>query len=245
VTLNQDGSTKQYVFRACFIDPFQGLVMAKFALGQGKKTAFIMFDKGNDYVLGLAEAFEKSFTAGGGTIVGKEAYTSQDTDFSAILTKVADSKADVLFLPDYYNIVNLVGAQAKERGVTAVMMGGDGWDSSDLDLAAAEGGFFSNHYAAEDTRPIVQDFVKRYESKYGAKPDALAALAYDATNLLLAAIEKAGKDDPALVKDALAALEYEAVSGKITFDAQHNPVKSAVVMQVKDGKVVFAESIAP
>ncbi len=245
VTLNQDGTTKQYVFRACFIDPFQGLVMAKFALGQGHKTAFIMFDKGNDYVLGLAEAFEKSFTEGGGTIVGKEAYTKDDTDFSAILTKVADSKADVLFLPDYYNIVNLVGAQAKERGVTAVMMGGDGWDSADLDLAAADGGFFSNHYSSEDTRPIVQDFVKRYEAKYGARPDALAALAYDATNLLLAAIEKAGKDDPALVKDALAALEYDAVSGKITFDAQHNPVKAAVVMQVKDGKISFTESIAP
>ncbi len=239
------GKTKQYIFRACFIDPFQGLVMAKFALGQGKKTAFIMFDKGNDYVLGLAEAFEKSFTEGGGTIVGKEAYTGQDTDFSAILTKVADSKAEVLFLPDYYNIVNLVGAQAKERGVTAVMMGGDGWDSSDLDLAAADGGFFSNHYSAEDTRPIVQDFVKRYEAKYGSKPDALATLAYDATNLLLAAIEKAGANDPAKVKDALAALQYDAVSGKITFDASHNPIKSAVVMQVKDGKVIFTESVAP
>lgn len=245
VTINPDGSTKQYIFRACFIDPFQGLVMAKFALGQGKKTAFIMFDKGNDYVLGLAEAFEKSFTEGGGTIVGKEAYTGQDTDFSAILTKVADSKAEVLFLPDYYNIINLVGAQAKERGVTALMMGGDGWDSSDLDLAAAEGGFYSNHYAAEDTRAIVQDFVKRYEAKYGSKPDALATLGYDATNLLLAAIEKAGVDDPAKVKDAMATLRYDAVSGTITFDAQHNPIKSAVVMQVKDGKVVFAESVAP
>jgi branched-chain amino acid transport system substrate-binding protein len=245
VTLNPDGSTKQYVFRACFIDPFQGLVMAKFALKQGKKTAFIMFDKGNDYVLGLAEAFEKSFTEGGGTIVGKEAYTGQDTDFSAILTKVADSKAEVLFLPDYYNIVNLVGAQAKERGVTAIMMGGDGWDSADLDAAAADGGFFSNHYSAEDTRNIVVDFVSRYENKYDSKPDALAALAYDATNLLLAAIEKAGKDDAALVRDALAALQYEAVSGKITFDDQHNPIKSAVVMQVKDGKVVFADTIAP
>ena len=245
VTINPDGSTKQYVFRACFIDPFQGLVMAKFALKQGKKTAFIMFDKGNDYVLGLAEAFEKSFTEGGGTIVGKEAYTGQDTDFSAILTKVADSKAEVLFLPDYYNIVNLVGAQAKERGVTAIMMGGDGWDSADLDAAAAEGGFFSNHYSAEDTRGIVVDFVSRYENKYDARPDALAALAYDATNLLLAAIEKAGKDDPALVKDALAALQYEAISGNITFDAQHNPIKAAVVMQVKDGKVTFADSIAP
>lgn len=245
VTLNPDGSTKQYVFRACFIDPFQGLVMAKFALSQGKKTAFVMFDKGNDYVLGLAEAFEKSFTEGGGTIVGKEAYTGQDTDFSAILTKVADSKAEVLFLPDYYNIVNLVGAQAKERGVTAIMMGGDGWDSADLDATAADGGYFSNHYSAEDTRTIVGDFVSRYEAKFGAKPDALAALAYDATNLLLAAIEKAGKDDPAAVKDALAALQYEAVSGNITFDDQHNPIKAAVVMQVKDGKVVFADSIAP
>ena len=245
VTVGTDGKTKSFIFRACFIDPFQGLVMAKFALGQGKKTAFIMFDQGNDYVLGLAQAFEKSFTEGGGTIVGKESYTGQDTDFSAILTKVADSKAEVLFLPDYYNIVNLVGAQAKERGVTAIMMGGDGWDSSDLDAKAADGGYFSNHYSAEDTRPVVQDFVKRYEAKYGAKPDALATLAYDATNLLIAAIEKAGKDDPAMVKDALAALQYEAVSGKITFDAQHNPIKSAVVMQVKDGKVVFAESIAP
>ena len=245
VTINPDGSTKQYVFRACFIDPFQGLVMAKFALKQGKKTAFIMFDKGNDYVLGLAEAFEKSFTEGGGTIVGKEAYTGQDTDFSAILTKVADSKAEVLFLPDYYNNVNLVGAQAKERGVTAIMMGGDGWDSADLDAAAADGGYFSNHYSAEDTRGIVVDFVSRYQDKYDSKPDALAALAYDATNLLLAAIEKAGKDDPALVKDALAALQYEAISGNITFDAQHNPIKAAVVMQVKDGKVTFADSIAP
>jgi branched-chain amino acid transport system substrate-binding protein len=245
VTLNPDGSTKKYIFRACFIDPFQGLVMAKFALGQGKKTAFIMFDKGNDYVLGLAEAFEAAFTAGGGSIVGKEAYTGQDTDFSSILTKVADSKADVLFIPDYYNIINLVATQAKERGVTSTLMGGDGWDSSDLDLAAAEGGFFSNHYSAEDTRTIVQDFVSRYEAKYGSKPDALATLGYDAANLLLAAIEKAGKDDPALVKDALASLSYDAVSGTITFDAQHNPIKSAAIMQVKDGKVTFSESIAP
>ncbi len=245
VTLNPDGSTKQYIYRACFIDPFQGLVMAKFALSQGKKTAFIMFDQGNDYVLGLAEAFEESFTAGGGTIVGKEAYTGQDTDFSAILTKVADSKADVLFLPDYYNIVNLVATQAKERGVTSAMMGGDGWDSTDLDLAAAEGGFFSNHYSAEDTRQIVQDFVSRYEAKYGAKPDALATLGYDAANLLIASIEKAGVDDAAAVKDAMASLSYDAVSGTITFDAQHNPIKSAAIMQIKDGKVVFADSIAP
>lgn len=245
VTLNADGSTKSYIFRACFIDPFQGLVMAKFATEKGFKTAFILYDQGNDYVRGLAEAFEKSFTELGGQVLGKETYTGQDTDFSAILAKVAESKAEVLFVPDYYNIISLVGAQAKEKGVTSVMMGGDGWDSADLDLAAADGGFFSNHYSAQDTRPIVQDWVKNYNTKYGSTPDALATLGYDATNLLLAAIERAGVDDPAKVKDALAGISYDAVSGTVTFDAQHNPIKSAVVMSVKDGKVNFDAAVAP
>ncbi|MEJ5202179.1 MAG: ABC transporter substrate-binding protein [Anaerolineales bacterium] len=245
VTLKADGTAKDYVFRACFIDPFQGAVMAKFAMGKGYKTAFIMLDQGNDYVRGLAEAFEKAWTEMGGQVVGKETYTSQDTDFSAILTKVADSKAEVLWLPDYYNIVNLVAAQAKEKGVTAVLMGGDGWDSSDLDLKAADGGYFSNHYSPEDTRPIVQEWVKKYQAKYGSVPDALATLAYDATNILIAAIEKAGADDPAKVKDAIASGTFEAVSGTIKFDQYHNPIKSAAVLQVKDGKVSFIESVAP
>ncbi|MBN1372464.1 MAG: ABC transporter substrate-binding protein [Anaerolineaceae bacterium] len=247
VTLNADGSTKQFVFRACFIDPFQGKVMAKFAAEQGHTTAFIMFDQGNDYVRGLAENFEKAFVEAGGTILGKETYTKNDTDFSAILTKVADSKAEVLYLPDYYNIVNLVGAQAKEKGVTAVMMGGDGWDSADLDVTAAEGGFFSNHYSPEDTRPIVQSWVAAYQKKYDGKtPDALATLGYDAANLLFAAIDQADtSEDTAKIAETLAAIEYEAVSGKITFDAQHNPVKSAVVLAVKDGKVSFSASVAP
>jgi len=245
VTLKADGTAKDYVFRACFIDPFQGAVMAKFAMGKGYKTAFIMLDQGNDYVRGLAEAFEKAWTEMGGQVVGKETYTSQDSDFSAILTKVVDSKAEVLWIPDYYNVVNLVAAQAKEKGVTAVLMGGDGWDSSDLDLKAADGGYFSNHYSPEDTRPIVQEWVKKYQAKYGSVPDALATLAYDATNILIAAIEKAGADDPAKVKDAIASGTFEAVSGTIKFDANHNPIKSAAVLQVKDGKVSFVESVAP
>jgi branched-chain amino acid transport system substrate-binding protein len=246
VTINQDGSTKQFVFRACFIDPFQGTVMAKFAIEQGYKTAFIMLDQGNDYVRGLAEFFEKAYTEAGGQILGKETYTKTDTDFSAILTKVAESKAEVLFVPDYYNILNLVGAQAKEKGVTAVLMGGDGWDSADLDLSAVDGGFFSNHYSAEDTRPIVQSWVAAYQKKYDGKtPDALATLGYDAANLLFAAIDEAGADDTVKVAAALAAIEYEAVSGKVTFDAQHNPVKSAVVLNVKDGKVSYSASVAP
>lgn len=251
VTVDKDGKTKPYTFRACFIDPFQGLVMAKFAQGKGYKTAFIILDQGNDYVRGLAEAFEKSFTEMGGQIVGKETYTSSDTDFSAILTKVNESKAEVLYIPDYYNIVNLVGAQAKDKGVTAVMMGGDGWDSADLDVAAAEGGFYSNHYDAGDTRPIVVEWLKKYGAEFKDAngnpkvPDALATLAYDAANLLFAAIEKAGVDDPAKVAEALAGLTWEGVSGKITFDAQHNPIKAAAVIGVSGGKKEFVESVAP
>ena len=246
VTVAQDGKVKPFTFRACFIDPFQGTVMAKFALEKGYKTAFIMFDQGNDYVRGLAEFFEKAFTEAGGQIVGKETYTSQDTDFSAILTKVAESKAEVLFLPDYYPIVNLVGAQAKDKGVTAVMMGGDGWDSGDLDVKAADGGFYSNHYDPGDTREIVQSWVKNYQTEYGgATPDALATLSYDATNLLLAAIQAAGVDDPDKVKDAMAALKWEGVSGTITFDANHNPIKSAAVIGVKDGKKSYIGTVNP
>ena len=195
VTLNLDGSTKDMVFRACFIDPFQGQVMAKFATDEGYTKAFVMLDQGNDYVRGLAEVFEEKFAEYGGEIVGKETYTTTDTDFSAILTKVAESGAEVLYLPDYYNIINLVAAQAKEKGVTAVMMGADGWDSSDLDYSVVEG-YYSNHYSPDDTRQVVVDWVATYEEKYGSTPDALATLAYDATNLLFASMEAAGSEDP-------------------------------------------------
>jgi branched-chain amino acid transport system substrate-binding protein len=251
VTVNEDGSVKPYTFRACFIDPFQGTVGAKFALDNlGSKTAFIMLDQGNDYVRGLAEAFEAAFTAGGGTIVGKETYTKDDTDFSAILAKVSEAKPDVVYLPDYYNIVNLVTAQAKEKGITAPFVGGDGWDSADLDLAASEGGYYTNHYSPDDTRQIVVDWIANYGKKYtkdGAPvvPDALATLAYDATNLLIASIEKAKTDDPTKVKDAMAAITWDGVSGKITFDANHNPIKAAVILQVKDGKIVYVATVAP
>ena len=245
VTLNLDGTTKDTVFRACFIDPFQGLVMAKFATDQGYTKAFVMLDQGNDYVRGLAEVFEENFIKLGGEIVGKETYTGTDTDFSAILTKVADSGAEVLYLPDYYNVVNLVAAQAKEKGVTAAMMGADGWDSSDLDRAAVDGYYYSNHYSPQDTRDIVVDWVAKYTEKYGAEPDALATLAYDATNLLFASIEAAGSEDPAEVATAMESISYEAVSGVVSFDEYHNPIKSAVVLQVLDGEVNFVASVAP
>jgi branched-chain amino acid transport system substrate-binding protein len=246
VTLNADGTTKKYVFRACFIDPFQGLVGANFAWGKGMKTAFIMVDQANDYVKGLAEAFEKAFTAKGGKIVGKETYTDKDTDFSAILTKVAAAKPDLVYLPDYYNIVNLATKQAKEKGINVPFIGGDGWDSSDLDLKAADGGFYTNHYSPTDPRPEVQNVLKAYGAKYkGAVPDALAALAYDATNMLLQAIKEAGSVDTDKVRVALEKISFNGVSGKITFDKLHNPVKSAPILAVKGGKIVVETVVNP
>ncbi len=252
VTVATDGKTKDYIFRACFIDPFQGTVGAKFALENLKaKTAFIMLDQSNDYVKGLAEAFEKAYTAGGGKIVGKETYTAKDTDFSAILAKVAVAKPDVIYLPDYYNIVNLAAKQAKEKGIIAPFMGGDGWDSADLDLKAAAGGYFTNHYSPDSTAPEAVSFLKNYGAKYkddkgAAKtPDALAALAYDATNLLLTAIKNAGTDDTDKVKAAMEGITFQGVSGKITFDKQHNPIKSATILKVTETKVVFDSVVAP
>lgn len=246
VTLKADGSTKQYVFRACFTDEYQGQVEAKFALENlGAKTAFVLYDQGNDYTVGLAQYFSEAFEAGGGQIVGEETYTAQDTDFSAILTKVSEANPDILLIPDYYNIVNLVGSQAKQMGITATMLGGDGWDSPDLDAAAAEGGYFTNHYAPDEPRDIVQNFVSNYNAEYGSTPDALAALAYDATNMLLQAIETTGADDPTQVAEAIASGTFESVSGTITLDEQHNPVKTVTILQVEGGEVKFLTQVNP
>jgi branched-chain amino acid transport system substrate-binding protein len=246
VTVDEFGKTKGLIFRACFIDPFQGTVAAKFALDNlGVKTAAVLLDQGNDYVRGLAEYFRDAFEAGGGQVVVWETYTGEDQDFSAILTKVKDAAPDILYLPDYYSTVNLIAAQAREKGVTAVMMGGDGWDSPDLDTSVVEGGYHTNHYSADDPRPEVQDFVSKYQEKYGAVPDALATLAYDATNILLLAMEEAGSTDPAAVAKALEDMSFDVVSGNITYDELHNPIKSAVILHIQDGKAVYMDTIAP
>jgi branched-chain amino acid transport system substrate-binding protein len=253
VTVDTNGKTKPYIFRACFIDPFQGTVGAKFAIGTLKyKTAFVMQDQSNDYVKGLAQYFITAFTAAGGKIVGNENYNgATDTDFGAILAKVADAKPDMVYLPDYYNVVNLVTSQAKQKGITATFMGGDGWDSSDLDLKSADGDYYTNHYSASDPRPIVQSFLTAYGAKYKDDkgqpivPDALATLAYDATNLMLQGIVNAGADDTTKVNTALEGIKFDAVSGTITFDAQHDPIKAAVILQVTGGKVVYNSTVAP
>jgi len=246
VTIDEAGNAKPTVFRACFIDPFQGTVAATFALKElNAKTAAILLDQGNDYVRGLAEFFRDAFEQGGGKVVVWETYTAGDTDFSAILTKVKDANPDILYLPDYYSTVNVIAAQANQMGIKAIKLGGDGWDSPKLDAAATAGGFFTNHYSSEDTRPVVQEFVKKYQAKYGSVPDALAALAYDAANILFSAIQQAGTDDPVKVAQTMEKGTFSVVSGDITFDAQHNPKKCAVILEVSQDKVSYKSTVCP
>ncbi|MHB1355115.1 MAG: ABC transporter substrate-binding protein [Anaerolineae bacterium] len=245
VTVNEDGSVKKYVFRACFLDPFQGDVIAALAMELGAKKMAILYDVGNDYVKGLAEYSKASFERMGGTVPIYEAYTKDDTDFSAVLGKVADAQVDVLVLPDYYPKVNLIAQQVQEKGIKAIMIGGDGWDSPDLKLSVLEGGYFANHYSPYEQRPAVQEFVNAYKAKFGVVPDALATLAYDAANILIQSIKDAGVDDPTIVAQKMEAIKFQGVSGDISFDASHNPIKKAAVMKITGNAVTFYKFVAP
>jgi len=245
-----DGKRKDYMFRACYTDSFQGTVMAKFSRDELKAaTAAILYDVSNDYSKGIAEVFRDSFTRMGGEVVAFESYGKDDVDFSALITKVKAAKPDVLFLPDYYNKVGLIAKQAKEKDLKAKLIGPDGWDSPELVKVAGdaiEGGYFSNHYSPEDTRPEVVNWVKKYREKFGQTPDALGTLAYDATNMLLDAIREAGSDDPGKIRDALASLKgFEGVTGKFTMDENGDPIKSAVIIQIRDGKQKFLQVVNP
>jgi branched-chain amino acid transport system substrate-binding protein len=245
VTVDDAGNVKRFIFRACFIDPFQGKVGARFALDDlGAKTAAVFLDQGNDYTRGLAEFFRDEFEAGGGKVVVWETYTADDQDFSAILTKVKDANPDVLYLPDYYSTINLQAAQAREMGITATFLGGDGWGAGELD-PAVDGGYHTDHYSSEDPRAIVQDWVQSYNSAYGEDPNSLSTLAYDATKILLEGIKEAGTDDPAKVADTIAGMTFDVVSGQISYDASHNPVKSVTIVQIEGGAPTFVTVVNP
>lgn len=245
-----DGKRKDYMFRSCFIDPFQGMVMAKFSRETlKKKSAAVLFDASNDYSKGTAEVFRDGFRKLGGTVAAFEAYGKDDVDFSALLTKVKASGADVLFLPDYYNKVGLIAKQAQEKGLKIQLVGPDGWDSPDLVKiagSAIEGGYFSNHYSPDDKRPEVAAWVKKYRERYGQVPDALGTLAYDGTNLLLEAVRKAGSDDPKKIRDALASIkDFHGVTGKATLDRNGDSIKSAAIVKIEGGKQVFVRMVNP
>jgi branched-chain amino acid transport system substrate-binding protein len=239
-----------YIFRVCFIDPFQGLVMAKFATNTLKvKNVAVLRDIRNDYSVGLADVFVQNFTQMGGTIAADLSYSEGDTDFSAQLTALAAGRPDAIFIPGYYTEVGLIARQARQLGLTVPLLGGDGWDSprlTEIGGPALNNSYFSNHYSMDDPAPAIVSFVTEYQSKYGEKPDALAALAFDAANILFDAMNRAGSTEPAAVRDALANTQgFPGVTGTITIDAQRNAVKPAVVLRVVDGALQYVETITP
>jgi len=245
-----DGRRKDYMFRACYTDSFQGTVMAKFSRETLKaKAAAVLYDASNDYSKGIAEVFRNTFARLGGRVVSYESYGKDDVDFSALLTKIKAAKADVLFLPDYYNKVGLIAKQVSEKGLRVTLVGPDGWDSPELVKVAGkaiEGGYFSNHYSPEDTRPEVVNWVKKYRARHGKTPDALASLGYDASNLLFDAIRKAGSDDPAKIRKALATIKgFKGVTGRFTIDKNGDPIKSAVIIRIENGKQKFLRVVNP
>jgi len=243
--------TGDYIFRSCFLDPFQGAVVASFSYNDLKaKTAAVIFDNANDYTKGLAEAFRESFVSIGGEVVAFESFTEEATtvDFSAQLTNIKSANPDVIFLDAYYSAAALMAKQARALGITVPFVGADGWDSAEftkLGGEAVEGGHFCNHYSPADPRPIVQNFVEKYTEEYGGTPDALATLAYDAALILADSLERAGSLDRAAIRDAIMATNLECVSGVITFDGWGDPIKSAVVNKVIDGEFVFQKFVTP
>ncbi|HXH75432.1 MAG TPA: ABC transporter substrate-binding protein [Bacteriovoracaceae bacterium] len=239
-----------FIFRVCFIDPFQGEVIAKFAYNSLKlRKAAILRDSKSDYSMGLSQFFANTFTALGGEIVGDEKYASGDVDFKAQLTNLKSKQPDFIYVPGYYTEVGLVARQAREQGIKVPLMGGDGWDSSKLTEIggeSVEGNYFSNHYTVEDPRPEVQNFIKNYKARFGTTPDSLAALAYDSAQVLFDSLKRANTIDGEKLRDAIAATkDFPGVTGIITLNKERDAVKSAVVLQVKDGLFKFVETINP
>ena len=241
---------RSFVFRACFIDPFQGRVVAQFAAGKLKaKTAAVVYDVASDYNKGIAEVFRDEFTRMGGRIVGYETYNTKDTDFSAQLTKVKGAGPDVLFLPNYFNEVPLQVQQARKLGLTATVLGGDGWDNPELVKlggAVMDGTYFSNHYSPDLDSPAAKAFIGAYQARFKAVPDAAAALTYDSAKLLFQAIAAAGKADPRAIREALAATKgFQGVTGSVTYTGTGDPVKGAVVIKIEKGRFVFDSAVNP
>jgi branched-chain amino acid transport system substrate-binding protein len=239
-----------FIFRACFIDPFQGTVMAKFAYDNLKLKKIAIFrDVKSDYSVGLADFFVTKFKELGGEIVGDASYQSQDVDFKAQLTQLKSLKPEGLFIPGYYTEVGLISRQARELGIKAVLLGGDGWDSpklSEIGKSAINGAYFSNHYSTESKEPAAIEFMQKFKAKYNKQPDGLSSVAYDATRMLLKAMEGGTEVTAASIRDQLAQIkEFMGATGKISIDANRNAVKSAVVVQVQGAENKFITTINP
>ena len=241
---------KDYVSRICFVDSFQGQVMAKFAAQDLKaKKAVILVDSDSDYSRGLRDSFSKAFVAAGGKISAEVSYSQKDTDFKSQLTKVRKEKADVVFIPGYYTQVGSILRQASELKITAKILGTDGWDSPDLFKIAGKasaGHYVSSHFAPDDTDPRVQTFVKEYKAKYNATPGAMAALGYDAGMFMKNAVKVADSSDSAKIKDAINGTKnFAGITGNITLDSNRNAIKSAVITQTTETGFKFYSRVNP
>ncbi len=252
VTLDENtGKVKNYTFRVCFIDPFQGTVGANFVLNSLKaKNAAVMIDNSSDYSKGLSKFFKDAFTKGGGSVVSEEAYLQNDQDFKTVLTKIKASNPDVIYVPGYYNEVGKIIKQAREIGITVPFVGGDGWDSPKLaEIGGADAlnnTFFTNHYSVEDNSPKSKAFLDAFQKEYGQVPDAMAVLGYDAAYALVDAIKRANSTDSEKIREALAnTKDFQGVTGSLTLNETHDAIKSAVIIEMKNGKQVYRETVKP
>lgn len=240
----------EYVFRVCFTDDFQGAVNAKFAAEHLKvKTAAILKDIKNDYSMGLAQSFAATFKELGGTVVAEESYSEGDTDFSSQITSIKAKNPEIIFVPGYYTEISLIAIKARQLGIKAPFLGGDGWDSPSLIRnagKAVEGSYFSNHFSPGSDVPSVKMFVETYEKRFGDVPNALAALGYDATWILAEAIKRAGSTDRKAIRDAIAAtIEHPGATGTITVDESRNARKPAVMIKIVNGEFKQVASVVP
>ena len=242
--------TGNYIFRVCFTDDFQAVVIARFILEklQKKKVAF-MTDVKQDYSVGLTGIAKDYLLKHGADIVKEQSYSSGDKDFRAQLTDIKSANPDVIVITGYYPEASLIAKEARQLGIKSVLVGGDGWDGASLIPVggkAIEGAYFSNHFSVEDKSPAVQDFVSKYKQKYNGSPDAFAALGYDAVKLLADAITRAGGTDPQKLRDAIASTKnFPGVSGTITINPERNATKSAVILTIKDGAVHYFDTVQP
>ncbi|WP_314597978.1 ABC transporter substrate-binding protein [uncultured Selenomonas sp.] len=245
----ENGKVKPYVFRSCFIDPQQGEVMATFAAKELKaKTAVIYVDNSSDYSKNLGKVFKEKFEAAGGKVVMEEAFLQKDQDFKATLTKLKTANADVMFVPAYYEEVGKIVKQAREMGINSAILGTDGWDDTKVvDIAGADAlnnTFFSTHYSEKDAE--VQGFIEAYKKKYNHAPNVFAALGYDAGKMLVDALKRAGSSDTEKIREALEATkDLKVGTGTISMDKNHNPIKTAVILEMKNGEKELKAKIAP
>ncbi|HEY0092739.1 MAG TPA: ABC transporter substrate-binding protein, partial [Archangium sp.] len=239
-----------YIFRVCFIDPFQGYVMAKFARDHLKlNRVAVLQDNKSAYSVGLTDVFSRKFSEMGGALVGNESYSKGDTDFRAQLTALKQLKPEALFVPGYYTDVGIIARQARELGLMVPLLGGDGWESDklfELGGTALDGSYYSNHYSVNNPDEKVQGFIAKYKAAHGAVPDSVAALAYDAAWLAIDAMKRAPDLSGAAIRDALAATkDFPGVAGTINLDKNRDAVKQAVILKVEGGKTTFVTTVKP